>query len=135
MAKTSKSTGARDQGHRTGRGKESRADRPGAPRRAPEHATQLRDDIDHSRTGDKVNAPDPSAAPLGTDDESSGHVPGQDQVGSAVARERAQGEAAAAGDADPTAPHAGRRGVGPAGVLLFLFAIAVLVALFIFLPS
>jgi hypothetical protein len=34
--------------------------------RAP---TLLREDIDRGRTGDKVNWPDPAAAPLGTDDE------------------------------------------------------------------
>jgi hypothetical protein len=33
---------------------------------------QLRSDIDHGRTGDKVNFPDPAAAPLGTDDEAAG---------------------------------------------------------------
>jgi len=32
-------------------------------------AARLRDDIDRGRTGDKVDWPDPSAAPLGTDDE------------------------------------------------------------------
>jgi hypothetical protein len=30
------------------------------------------DDIDRGRTGDKVDWPDPSAAPLGTDDEAGG---------------------------------------------------------------
>jgi hypothetical protein len=33
---------------------------------------QLRDDIDHGRTSDKVAAPDPATAPLGTDDEAGG---------------------------------------------------------------
>jgi hypothetical protein len=33
---------------------------------------QLRDDIDHGRTGDKVDWPDPAAAPLGTDEEAAG---------------------------------------------------------------
>ncbi len=33
---------------------------------------QLRDDIDHGRTGDKVDAPDPAAAPLGADEEAAG---------------------------------------------------------------
>jgi hypothetical protein len=33
---------------------------------------QLRDDIDRGRTGDKVANPDPSAAPLGTDEEAAG---------------------------------------------------------------
>jgi hypothetical protein len=34
--------------------------------------SQLRRDIDSGRTGDKVAAPDPAAAPLGTDDEAAG---------------------------------------------------------------
>ena len=33
---------------------------------------QLRDDIDQGRTGEKVNVPDPAAAPLGTDEEAAG---------------------------------------------------------------
>lgn len=33
---------------------------------------QLRDDIDSGRTGDKVGASDPAAAPLGTDEEAAG---------------------------------------------------------------
>jgi hypothetical protein len=35
-------------------------------------AEQLRADIDSGRTGDKVAFPDPSAAPLGTDEEAGG---------------------------------------------------------------
>ena len=33
---------------------------------------QLRNDVELRITGDKVKAPDPSAAPLGTDDEAGG---------------------------------------------------------------
>ena len=33
---------------------------------------QLRHDIDQGLTGDKVRAPDPAAAPLGTDEEAAG---------------------------------------------------------------
>lgn len=33
---------------------------------------QLRNDIDHGRTGAKVRAPDPAVAPLGTDEEAAG---------------------------------------------------------------
>jgi hypothetical protein len=33
---------------------------------------QLRDDIDRGRTCDKVDAPDPAVAPLGTDEEAAG---------------------------------------------------------------
>jgi hypothetical protein len=35
-------------------------------------AARLRADIDSGRTGDKVAFPDPSAAPLGTDEEAGG---------------------------------------------------------------
>ncbi|MBV8848419.1 MAG: hypothetical protein JOZ16_02410 [Methylobacteriaceae bacterium] len=35
-------------------------------------AAQLRKDIDSGKTGDKVAASDPSAAPLGTDEEAGG---------------------------------------------------------------
>ena len=37
---------------------------------------RLREDIDSSETGDKVNYPDPAAAPLGTDDEAAGMAAG-----------------------------------------------------------
>jgi hypothetical protein len=36
---------------------------------------QLRDDIDHGRTFDKVDAPDPAVAPLGADEEAAGTPP------------------------------------------------------------
>jgi hypothetical protein len=36
---------------------------------------QLRNDIDSGRTGDKVDAIDPAAAPLGTDEEAAGRSP------------------------------------------------------------
>ncbi len=36
---------------------------------------RLRDDIDHGAAGDKKGFPDPSAAPLGTDDEAAGTPP------------------------------------------------------------
>jgi hypothetical protein len=36
---------------------------------------QLRADIDSGRTGDKVSAPDPAMAPLGTDDDAAGKPP------------------------------------------------------------
>ncbi|TWB71861.1 hypothetical protein FBZ87_106105 [Nitrospirillum amazonense] len=34
--------------------------------------SRLREDIDSGRTGDKVDYPDPAAAPLGTDEEAAG---------------------------------------------------------------
>jgi hypothetical protein len=44
---------------------------------------QLRDDIDHGRTGDKVDAPDPAAVPLGADEEAAGTPPGPAAVDAA----------------------------------------------------
>ena len=41
---------------------------------------QLRADIDSGRTGDKVSAPDPAMAPLGTDDEAAGTPPSLDGI-------------------------------------------------------
>ena len=37
-----------------------------------QNSAQLRNEIDRGETGDKVAAPDPAAAPLGTDDEAAG---------------------------------------------------------------
>lgn len=39
------------------------------------NAAQLKHDIDSGKTGDKVDAFDPAAAPLGTDDEAAGTHP------------------------------------------------------------
>ena len=41
---------------------------------------RLRADIDSGRTGDKVAARDPAAAPLGTDDEAAGTPPRPEDV-------------------------------------------------------
>jgi hypothetical protein len=41
---------------------------------------QLRADIDSGRTGDKVAAPDPAMASLGTDDEAAGTPPSSDAI-------------------------------------------------------
>lgn len=38
----------------------------------PETTSRLRHDIDSGKTGDKVDFPDPAAAPLGTDAEAGG---------------------------------------------------------------
>lgn len=59
------------------------------PLRKPEPFTsdQLRDAIDHGETADKVNFPDPAAAPLGTDDEAAGAPPSQGRIAAAMASE------------------------------------------------
>jgi hypothetical protein len=48
---------------------------------------QLRSDIDSGRTGDKVNAHDPAAAPLGTDEEAAGTPPSPEVVSLSRAQE------------------------------------------------
>jgi hypothetical protein len=71
--------------------------------------SQLRHDIDSGRTGEKVAAPDPAAAPLGTDDEAAGTPPSCAAV--AIAR-RAELK-------DPVGAKPDRGG------LIFLIAVAV----------
>ncbi len=57
-------------------------------------ASRLRDRIDRGGTGDKVAFSDPSAAPLGTDDEAAGTPPSREQVELAAAAEARRGEPA-----------------------------------------
>ena len=69
---------------------------------------QLRSDMDRGRTGDKVEAPDPAAAPLGADEEAAGAPVPPDAV-------------AAARDIELARPHHGPRrktGLGAAWVLV-----------------
>ena len=49
---------------------------------------RLRADIDSGRTGEKVNHPDPAAAPLGTDEEAAGTPVPKTAVAQTSARER-----------------------------------------------
>jgi hypothetical protein len=101
------------------------------------HATQLRAEIDRGRTGDKVDVPDPSVAPLGTDDESAGQTPTPDQVGAALTRERSHDVDHATTRSRPTDPTVAprRHWVGPAAALLLMFAGLVAVALFFAFPA
>lgn len=88
---------------------------------APPRATtaQLRDDIDSGRTGDKVDFPDPAAAPLGTDDEAAGRPPKPAEVSMARHIE---------GDNAPSrAPDSGRRSGRLALAVLLLGSAAVVV--------
>jgi hypothetical protein len=73
---------------------------------------QLRDDIDAGRTGDKVDWPDPAAAPLGTDEEAAGTPPEASAVETALRLELSRSSKSIA-----------QRGVG-AGWLLIAFAVA-----------
>ncbi len=45
----------------------------------PPTSDQIRDRIDHGEEADKVDFPDPSAAPLGTDAEAGGHPPSPEE--------------------------------------------------------
>jgi hypothetical protein len=55
----------------------------------PRHPTteQLRHAIDRGRTAEKVDFPDPAAAPLGTDSEAGGDPPSKDRVAAAMDNE------------------------------------------------
>jgi hypothetical protein len=46
----------------------------------PTTTEELRSRLDRGRGGDKVDFPDPSAAPLGTDDEAAGTPPSESDV-------------------------------------------------------
>jgi hypothetical protein len=48
------------------------------------NVTQLRAALDRGQARDKVNFPDPAAAPLGTDDEAAGAPPGPEEVRQAM---------------------------------------------------
>jgi hypothetical protein len=74
--------------------------------------SQLRDDIDAGRTGDKVDWPDPAAAPLGTDEEAAGTPPDPWAV-----------ETARRAEISRPCKSIAHRGVG-AGWLLIAFAVA-----------
>ncbi len=52
-------------------------------------ASQLREDIDSGRTGEKIEWPDPAAAPLGTDDEASGRLTHPGALAAARRQEKA----------------------------------------------
>jgi|SRR6185437_11882506 len=72
---------------------------------------QLRHDIDRGRTGDKINWPDPAAAPLGSDDEAGGAPPTREQILYAL-----RTECGRVADRPPLDP----RGLGAAWVLIGL---------------
>jgi hypothetical protein len=75
---------------------------------------QLRDDIDHGRTCDKVDALDPAAAPLGADEEAAGTPPDPHAVETARALELSR-----------PCQFPSQRGAGAAGMLIsFALALA-----------
>jgi len=82
---------------------------------------RLRADIDSGRTGDKIPAPDPASAPLGTDEEAAGTPPTREAVASARRMETS----------GPSATPERRHGLGAAWVLVaavVCIAVVVIVA-------
>jgi hypothetical protein len=73
---------------------------------------QLRDDIDHGRACDKIDASDPSVAPLGSDEEAAGTPPAPADV-----------EAARTLEVSRLCQRSSRGGIGAAW-LLIAFALA-----------
>jgi hypothetical protein len=100
-------------------------------------ASQLKDDIDSGRTGDKVGGFDPAAAPLGTDDEAAGVPPSPHVIAEARSFEQATGgDSARANAAEPELQPNARGAPRPIAVPLLigvgaaaLLAVALLVAL------
>lgn len=90
-----------------------------------ETADRLRQAIDNGRTGDKVAAPDPAAAPLGTDDEAAGTPVTPEQARMAAREELTRGWKARA-----AAPRNGGRPPPPpvSPVTLGLVVLVLLVA-------
>jgi hypothetical protein len=83
----------------------------------------LRSDIDSGRTGDKVEFPDPAAAPLGTDEEAAGTPVTPAQVRAAVALETAHSVAGRGPQWWPLLLMA-----GVAGLVIFAAGIAIWLA-------
>jgi hypothetical protein len=84
---------------------------------------QLRDQIDRGQTGEKVNIPDPAAAPLGTDAEAGGNTPtrAERKVASATA---------------PQSPeHKARPGAWIYLALVGVLGVAIMIVLAVALPS
>ena len=75
---------------------------------------QLRQSIDQGQTGDKVNFPDPAAAPFGTDAEAGGFSPSEAEV---------------ALDAAATVHRQSRPALRNLGLYIYLLAIALIVGL------
>lgn len=88
----------------------------------------LRKDIDAGRTGDKANAVDPAAAPLGTDEESAGKPLEAEVIAFAEQRERRRKIGT-----DPNRTRAGgmEHGGGKAWIAAIVLMIAILAAVFL----
>ncbi|WP_233713046.1 hypothetical protein [Amaricoccus solimangrovi] len=92
---------------------------------------RLRKDIDRGRAGDKVNWPDPAAAPLGTDDEAAGTPPTEAQIRHAREMEVRGRPADTESGLRPTAPAA--RGSALGWILGLGAAVLVLILAFLWI--
>lgn len=101
----------------------------GDPATGPARAARLRDAVDHGRTGDKVNYPDPAAAPLGTDDEAAGTPPTAEQMRMAERHEIARAQPAVP---EPGAPRTRRPGMAQTLWWLLVVVVLLIVAAWIF---
>lgn len=100
-------------------------------RDAPANPDRLRQRIDRGEGADKIDYPDPAAAPLGTDDEASGHPVTREQLDMALAAEtRSQG-----GQAPLQSGRQENAGSNARFVLLLVVLGAVLIAITAFAVS
>jgi hypothetical protein len=92
------------------------------PLASDDTTAQLKGDIDAGRTGDKVAAPDPAMAPLGTDEEAAGTPPQPEAIALARRLESARPH-----------EHGSRPGLGHAWILVaFIVVLAVAMVGFMF---
>jgi len=96
---------------------------------APTGSDRLRQKIDRGETGDKVDFPDPAAAPLGTDDEAAGAAPAKISPEAEVREVPRPNDTGERGRAHWETPHRDRW-TGPTLALLgILVVVGVVVAL------
>ena len=93
-------------------------------------SAQLRDDIDSGRSGDKVPALDPAAAPLGTDEEAAGTPTPPEAVAMNRRMERREHLRTAA--SDHAAGDQRRGGPGALTVLVLVVLVALTIGWFTF---
>ena len=78
----------------------------------PPTSDRMRHDISRGKTGDKIDHPDPAAAPLGTDDEAAGKPPSTEELRMASANM-------------PTKLSPKEEAFGVVGVYVFIFIVIV----------
>jgi hypothetical protein len=91
---------------------------------------RLRHDIDQGQASDKVSFPDPSMAPLGTDDEAGGTPPTPERIQLARDQELNRPVPPAPGPEGPSAqPRARTEGTGAKFAVIALLVVALAAAL------